>query len=81
MQGLAVKSVPVNFPLIDTLSAVKELKESSSNAWVKNFVVPKNAGGVTDGLIGMTLFTLSLFTHCLQGSHCTEANLQTITLD
>ena len=53
VQGLAVQSVTVDFPFIDTSEAVYDLKANSANDWVRNCVVPKNVGGVTDGLIGI----------------------------
>ena len=53
MQGLTVESVTVEFPLVDTTHAVEEVKSSSNNPWIKSCRVPKNVGGVTDGLIGI----------------------------
>ena len=80
VQGLAVKSVTVDFSLIDTSSAVKESKESSSNSWVKNCVVPKNGGGVTDGLIGIQYDPEPVYT-LPPGLTFIEANLETIILE
>ena len=53
VQGLVVPKVTVDFPLIDLTKAVLDLKGNSQAPWIIDCRVPKQAGGVVDGLIGI----------------------------
>ena len=53
IRGLTVDKVTENFPMIKLSEAAAELKAKCKNEWVRNCKLPKQAGGVTDALIGI----------------------------
>ena len=53
IRGLTVDKVTEDFPLVKLGRATAEIKNSSSDEWIRSCKVPKQAGGVTDALIGI----------------------------
>ena len=53
IRGLTVDKVTDNFPLVRLGEAAAELKANCNIDWVKSCKTPKQAGGVTDVLIGI----------------------------
>ena len=53
IRGLTVDKVTDNFPLVRLGDAIAEVKANCNTEWVRNCRTPKQAGGVTDVLIGI----------------------------